>query len=44
MWQSQEAKKPGKGYGVDVAGTWYWYDSWVNRCIELCKEQGDKFK
>lgn len=44
MWKGQDAKNPGKGFGVDVAGYWYWYESWVDRCIELCKEAGDEYK
>jgi len=37
MWKAKGAKNPAKGYGVDIQGTWYWYQSWVDRCIELCK-------
>jgi hypothetical protein len=37
LWKSEDAKKDGKGYGVLVQGTWYWYQTWVDRCIELCK-------
>ena len=44
MWQSEGAKKPGKGYGVEVAGCWYWYESWLKRCLELCDLAGDKYK
>jgi hypothetical protein len=44
MWQSEDAKKKGKGYGVEVSGTWYWYENWVERCIELCKAAGDTYK
>lgn len=44
MWQSEDAKNPGKGYGAEVAGCWYWYDSWLNRCLELCGLAGDKYK
>jgi len=44
MWKGEDAKRPGKGYGVEVSGYWYWYESWVERCIELCKEAGDKYK
>lgn len=43
MWKSEDAKNPGKGFGVDVRGTWYWYENWVCRCIELCKAAGDKY-
>lgn len=43
MWKSEDAKNPSKGYGVDVRGTWYWYEAWVKRCIELCSAAGDKY-
>lgn len=44
MWKGEDAKKPEKGYGVAVQGTWYWYQSWVNRCIELCEAAGEKYR
>jgi hypothetical protein len=44
MWKSDDAKKDGKGYGVNIAGVWYWYQAWIDRCIELCKAAGDKYK
>lgn len=33
-----------KGYGVMVEGTWFWYESWVKRCIQLCAAAGDQYK
>ncbi len=44
MWKAEDAKNPGKGYGVDVQGTWYWYQSWIDRVLELCEAAGDKYK
>lgn len=44
MWQAEGAKKPGKGYGVEVQGVWYWYQSWIDRCIELCEAAGDEYR
>ncbi len=44
MWKAEDAKNPGKGYGVDVQGTWYWYDGWKDRCVELCRAAGDRYK
>ncbi len=44
MWQAEDAKKPGKGYGVEVQGVWYWYQSWIDRCIELCEAAGDEYR
>lgn len=44
MWKSEDAKSPAKGYGVEVRGVWYWYRSWVDRCIELCHAAGDRYR
>jgi len=27
MWQKEDGKNPAKGFGVDVQGTWYWYEN-----------------
>lgn len=32
------ARQQGKGYGVSVANTWYWYDSWFEKIIEKLEE------
>ena len=44
MWKSEDAKNPGKGYGIEVEGQWYWYESWVERCLELCEDAGDQYR
>lgn len=44
MWKAEDAKNPGKGYGVEIQGVWYWYHSWITRCVELCRAQGDKYR
>jgi hypothetical protein len=44
MWKGEDAKNPGKGFGCDVQGAWYWYQSWVDRCIELCTAKGERFR
>jgi hypothetical protein len=44
MWKSENARDPGKGYGVQVEGAWLWYDTWVKRCIELCEAQGSTYR
>jgi len=43
LWQSQEAKKQGKGFGVQVAKQWYWYESWVKRVRKHCQENVAKY-
>lgn len=44
MWKAEDAKNPAKGYGAQVEGAWYWYDTWIKRCLELCQAAGEKFK
>ena len=44
MWKSEDAKNPGKGFGVDIQGTWYWFQSWIDRVLELCEAAGDKYR
>ena len=36
LWQKLDAKNAGKGYGVLVAQTWYWYDRWVDEVRKHC--------
>jgi hypothetical protein len=44
MWQAEDAKNPGKGYGTDVQGSWYWYDGWIKKCISLCEAAGERYR
>lgn len=32
------ARQSGKGYGVNVANAWYWYDNWFEKVIEKLEE------
>ena len=45
LWKRLEAKDPAKGYGRkgDYKGTWVWFDSWINRVMEHCKENADRY-
>lgn len=43
FWRQEDAKNPAKGYGIEIQGAWYWYQSWVDRCIEICKAAGDLY-
>lgn len=37
LWKKREAKDVTKGYGVLIAKTWYWYESWLKQVEEYCK-------
>jgi hypothetical protein len=44
MWQSEDAKNLGKGYGTQVAGIGYWYQSWLDKCLERCAIADEQYK
>ncbi len=44
LWKQMDAKKPGKGYGVEVQKAWYWYDSWADQVRKHCQENVAKYK
>lgn len=33
IWKQYDGKNPSKGYGVQIAKTWYWYENWINFAI-----------
>jgi hypothetical protein len=43
-WKQEDAKNPVKGFGTQVENTWYWYQTWVDKCIEFCLSEGEKYK
>ena len=44
MWRAEDAKNPAKGFGVDIQGSWYWYQSWVDHCIAICRSAGNRYR
>ena len=38
LWKERGAKEKGSSYGVKVAKTWYWYESWLNEVRKYLKE------
>lgn len=43
MWQTNEAKKQGKGFGVTVMNTWYWYETWLEKVLAECEVRKSEF-
>lgn len=43
LWQSRQAKKPGKGYGIQLAHTWYWYERWLDEVRKHCAANRDRY-
>ena len=43
LWKSKNAKDTGKGYGVQVESTWYWYEPWINIVEAHCAENANMY-
>ena len=43
LWKILNGKNPGKGYGVAIANTWYWYERWVDIVRRHCTEHGNLY-
>jgi hypothetical protein len=44
FWRSEAAKDASKGFGTPIGDEWYWYQRWIDRCIQLCDQAGDQYK
>ncbi len=43
LWKQLDGKNPGRGYGVEVGSTWYWYERWVHQVREHCKNHAELY-
>lgn len=43
LWQKKDGKNLGKGYGTQIAGTWYWYDRWIDKVRKHCADNRDLY-
>jgi hypothetical protein len=44
LWKSRDAKSNSKVYGVQIAKTWYWYDSWLTEVRKHCNEKAEAYR
>jgi hypothetical protein len=44
LWKANDAKNPGKGYGIAIGGIWYWYEPWVDFVRRHCRKHADQFR
>lgn len=43
LWKRLDAKNSAKGFGVQIAKTWYWYDSWLAEVRKHCIENANLY-
>lgn len=39
IWKKVDGKNPNSGYGVNVAGTWYWYEKWIDFVMDKKRKE-----
>ena len=44
LWKAMDAKNPGKGFGVMVANSWYWYERWVEEVRKHCSSNIERYR
>lgn len=44
LWKEKDAKNIAKGFGTNVEGNWYWYESWLEVVREHCKQSATTLK
>lgn len=46
LWKQLGAKNPAKGYGCkgDYKHSWVWFDNWITRVLEHCRENADRYR
>jgi len=44
FWKGDDAKSAAKGLGVLVEDCWYWYEPWLERVREHCKQNEASYK
>lgn len=44
IWKREDAQNPGKGFGATIEGSWFWYQSWLDRCLEICEQNKELYQ
>lgn len=43
LWKRLDGKNPGKGFGVQIVKTWYWYEQWLGKIRQHCAENKELY-
>jgi hypothetical protein len=44
LWKERDARNTSKGYGVQIAKTWYWYDIWLTEVRKHCASNAEAYR
>lgn len=44
LWKSKDAKNPKHQFGVQVEGSWFWYEMWLTEVRKHCQENAPRYR
>jgi hypothetical protein len=44
LWQGRDAKNPKYQYGVQVEGSWFWYEAWLTEVRKHCQNNEARYR
>jgi hypothetical protein len=44
LWKAEDAKNPKYQYGVNVEGSWFWYENWLARVRKHCQDNATRYQ
>jgi hypothetical protein len=44
LWQNEKARDTEKRLGIQIERNWYWYEPWVERVRQYCRDNAEQFK
>lgn len=44
LWKAKDARNPTKQFGVQVEGSWFWYESWLDEVRKHCQQNEALYK
>jgi hypothetical protein len=44
LWKERDAKNSKYQFGVQVEGSWFWYETWLLEVRRHCKNNQEKYK
>jgi hypothetical protein len=44
LWKSKDARNPKYQFGVQVEGSWFWYETWLTEVRKHCVDHAHQYK
>jgi hypothetical protein len=44
VWKNKDAKNPKYQFGIQLEGSWFWYETWLTEVRKHCQDNGQLYK